>query len=125
MAKAKVVLGKRPEFLELTVKADVPEGEAVVKVQYAYRTHTEYGAMMDEVIGAGSAAKVKDDTVEAIATLTCEQRAAHILKIVKGWDLEFEFTKDSVTGLCNEYPGLALAIIQRYRDAIVDGRLGN
>lgn len=124
MAKAKVVLGKRPEFIELTVRADVPDGEAEVKVKYVYRTHTEYGKMMDELTGS-IGVRQSEETIEALTKLNRDQRAGQILKIVKGWDLEAEVTKSNVEQLCDEFPGLALAIILRYRDAIVDGRLGN
>ena len=60
---AKIVLGKRPKNFKRTVQFDLPEGgKGAVEATFVYRTRTEFGAFVDELLeGAGVAAKGQGD----------------------------------------------------------------
>lgn len=140
---AKITLGTRPKSFKHTVKATLPEGvEGTIEVSYIYRTRTEFGKFIDARL---QAARDKD-TADAVATAastdeapavpefsladvqvsTRDGNAAYIMSIVDGWDVPGQpFSLATVTQLCDELPGFALAIINDYRAAIVEGRLGN
>lgn len=129
---AKIKLGNRPKTFKHTVKVALPEGgEGSVEMVYKYRTRTEFGVFLDELFATAKVdnPSVNDDDVivslaEALAK-TKDTNADYILQIAEGWNLDEEFTKEKVQQLCDELPGVAMAIIADYRAAISEGRLGN
>lgn len=130
---ARIKLGARPKIFEHTVTVPMPEGgTASVRMQYRYRTRTEFGAFVDELVAAAGtpppASQQEDDvrfSLRQALEATRDTNADYILKIGEGWDLDVEFDRASLVQLCDELPGAALAIIERYRGAITEGRLGN
>lgn len=140
--KARVTLGKRPETFSALVSALLPEGgEGTIEVTYRYRTRTELGALIDKrqadaeaadarSAAAAEAAKKRGEvappqTAADLQKMMRDVMATHILEIATGWNLPEPFDLQHVTQLCDELPGMARAIVDRYRDAIVEGRLGN
>jgi hypothetical protein len=129
---AKIILGKRPANFFLAIAIALLEGgEGTVGINYKYRTRTEFGAFIDG-LRAGTDAAVpvvtQGETESSLVELwakTKTTQADYILQIADGWDLAPAFTRENVAQLCDELPGAALAIISRYRDAVLDGRLGN
>ena len=53
------------------------------------------------------------------------QNAAYLLDVLDGWNLDETLTRDTAAQLCDELPGAATEIMEAYRLAIVEGRLGN
>lgn len=140
--RARVTLGKRPETFTAFVSALLPEGgEGTIEVTYRYRTRSEFGALLDkrqadaEAFDARAAAEAKaardrgeqvpEKTAGDLHNMMRDAMATHILEIATGWNLPEPFDLQHVTQLCDELPGMARAIVDRYRDAIVEGRLGN
>ncbi len=133
MERARIKLGARPKTFKHKVTVAMPEGgDGVIEITYRYRTRREFGAFLDGIL-ADAKVKAKqpstdDDVVlslaEALAT-TSEANADMILQIADGWDLEHEFNRANVAQLCDELPGVAMAIINDYRMAVAEGRLGN
>lgn len=129
---AKIKLGNRPKNFKRTIKVTLPEGgEGTVEMSYIYRTRSEFGKFVDELMeSAGVEQKsqadedVKFSLAEALSK-TRDTNADYILKIADGWNLDDEFSRESVAQLCDELPGAALEIINQYRMAITEGRLGN
>jgi hypothetical protein len=127
---AKITLGKRPKNFKRVLSVDLPEGgKGTIEVSYIYRTRTEFGAFVDELFGKAGVAPANDEDVkfslkEALEK-TRDTNADYIMKIVDGWNLDDEFTRDSVAQLCDELPGVALELINSYRVSITEGRLGN
>ncbi len=130
---ARIKLGARPKTFESTVTVPMPEGgTASVRMQYRYRTRTEFGAFVDELVAAAGTAPptsqqdedVRFSLLQALES-TRDTNADYILKIAEGWDLDVDFNRASLVQLCDELPGAALAIIERYRLATTEGRLGN
>jgi hypothetical protein len=54
-----------------------------------------------------------------------EWNAQRLLQSIDGWGLDVDFSQEAVKQLCDEMPGCAAAIIDDYKNAILDGRLGN
>lgn len=137
---AKITLGKRPLNFKHTVKAQLPEGgEGSIEMLYKYRTRTEFGAFIDarlkDARDKDAADAVADEQATAepaaafsltdVQTKTRDGNAAYIMDIADGWNIDQPFNLSTVTQLCDELPGLAQQIINDYRAAIVEGRLGN
>lgn len=137
--KARVVLGKRPATIRRTVSAELPEGgEGMLEVEYRYRTREEYGQLLDaRMVQAKNAdhdrqASAEKDgqqlaplTAGELQALSVKATAEHILDIATGWVLPEPFDLEHVKQLCNELPGMASAIVDEYRMAIIEGRRGN
>lgn len=129
---AKIVLGKRPKNFKRVVSFDLPEGgKGSIEVSFLYRTRTEFGAFVDELLDAAGvtpASQSDEDVKFSLAKAlekTVDTNSDYIMKIVDGWNLDAEFSRDSVQQMCDEYPGAAMAVIDAYRLAITEGRLGN
>lgn len=126
----KIKLGSRPKSFARKVTVTLPEGgQGELQLQYRYRTRTEFGAFIDELVAKTGAAAQPGAAAEfsnaAFHAQTVEANADYILQICDGWGLPEPFDRDSVIQLCNELPGVAMEIINDYRAAITEGRLGN
>lgn len=129
---AKITLGKRPTSFKKTIKVPMLEGgEGTVEIEYVYKTRTEFGAFVDELLGAAGVkptGQTDDDvkfSLKQALERTRDTNADYIQKIVKGWNLDVEFSRAAVVQLCDELPGAAMSIIDSYRLAVTEGRLGN
>jgi hypothetical protein len=137
MNMAKITLGKRPVNFKHKITVPLPEGgEGTIEVSYKYRTRTEFGKLIDSRMKEArerdeSAKDAADGGQEPAFSLgevqakTRDSNAAYIMDIADGWDIDKPFGLEAVTQLCDELPGVAQAIINEYRTAIVEGRLGN
>jgi len=145
---AKIVLGKRPESFKKTITFPTPDGtEGMMEVTYKYRTTTEYGTFQDAWLAArkakieaeaaqeaekkkkadaaGEAYTAPEMTNEELRRIEVDANTDYLLEIISGWNLDIGFDRDSVFQLCDEFPGAAREIMDRYRAAITEGRLGN
>ncbi|GAB3763469.1 hypothetical protein GCM10028796_17010 [Ramlibacter monticola] len=127
---AKIKLGARPKSFKRTVKFPMLEGgEGAIEVSFKYRTRSEFGAFLDEVMAAGKARAQEqpseDLSVEELHKRTAAANTDYILQIADGWNLDEEFSHANVLQLCDELPGAANAVMEIYRVAINEGRLGN
>lgn len=129
---AKIKLGSRPETFNRKLTVLLPEGDkGEIEIVYRYRTRTEFGTFVDELLAsAGVKAKGTDDESVSISLRraleqTRDANADYIMQIATGWNLDQEFSRETVAQMCDELPGVALTVIETYRQAIVEGRLGN
>jgi hypothetical protein len=141
---AKIKLGNRPKNFTRTVKFPMLEGgEGSIEVTYKYRTRTEFGAFIDRM--AEDARKKHDaeqkaraeaektdepapDSTFSMAELmekTKGSNAAYVLDVADGWNLDEDLNKANVEQLADEIPAAVNAIMETYRVAIMEGRLGN
>lgn len=128
----KIVFGAAPKSFKKVVQFDGFEGQKMaIEVKFIYRTRTAFGAFLDEMF---ESAKIKpagnddDEVRRKIAEVfsgAVEYQAEYLGKIIDGWNLDADLTFENLHHLCDEYPGAALAIIEAYRVAITEGRLGN
>ena len=137
---AKIVLGKRPKNFKRTIPVQMLDGTTgTVECVFKYRTKKEYGEFIDGITEAARAAEKakeasKADAPEAEAKpfsladylgKSVDAGADYIMQILEGWNLDVELSKSAVEDLGNEFPGATAAIIETYRAAITEGRLGN
>jgi hypothetical protein len=129
---AKIVLGAAPKSFKKKLSVPLLDGTVGdITLTYKYRTRAAFAEFVDSlfkeagVTPTGQAdEEVKFSLAQALAKAT-DSNADYILQIVEGWDLDAEFNRLSVAQLCTELPGVAVAIIDTYRQACVEGRLGN
>lgn len=141
MAK-KIILGKRPKSFKRTVSFPMPGEEAgSMELQYRYRTRSEFAEFVDKLqaelkeaaeahmqrlhaaIEAGEV--IPEPTQAEIIGRQNASNVRFILGAVDGWNLDEPFDKEAVEQLVNELPAGAVAIVNDYRAAITEGRLGN
>lgn len=126
----KIKLGNRPKSFKRIVKVPMLDGsEGTIEMQYKYRTRSEFGAFIDSITEAAGLKQKPDDdakfSLEVLMEKTKESNSDYIFKVADGWNLDEEFTLPNVAQLCDELPGAAAAIMETYRVAITEGRLGN
>lgn len=126
---AKFKLGERPKTFLRKIKFDTLEGvKSEFGVTYHYRTKAEFFELVDELLAAAKArgaATDEDKPLSEIVKSADGDNVQYVLKIVAGWDLDDDLNEANMRRLVNEYPAAATAIIDSYRLACVEGRLGN
>jgi hypothetical protein len=135
---AKITLGKRPKNFKKTISVQMLDGTTgTVECVFKYRTKKEYGEFIDGITEAARAAEKASETTKAedaevkpfslaeYLEKSVDAGSDYILQILDGWNLDVELSKESVEDLANEFPGAAAAIIETYRIAVTEGRLGN
>ncbi|MEM5384138.1 phage tail assembly chaperone [Paraburkholderia phymatum] len=125
---AKIKLGARPTNFKHVVKFPMLDGsEAAIEVTYKYRTRKEFGAFIDEVFAASKEERPAEDEFSwaALMEKTGSANADYVMQAVEGWNLDEPFTRENVQQLADELPAAITAIMDSYRNAITQGRLGN
>lgn len=125
---AKIILGSRPKNIKKSIKVQLLDGsEGEVGLSFKYRTRTEYGAWIDSLVEGEkpSGDEVMKMPWEKLAGKTVEANARYIMEAVDGWDLDVDFNLDSVKQFCDEFPLACSLVMDAYRSAINEGRLGN
>lgn len=125
----KITLGKKPKtFAPMAIKFSMPDGsEGCIEVTYVYRTRTEFGKLIDEIFTDAGEQRPADEkfSMEALMEKTRDKNADYLAMVVDSWNLDEPPTEESFRQLSDELPGAATAIMERYRTAALEGRLGN
>ena len=129
----KITLGSRPKTFSRVVTVPLHEGvEGQLDVTFRYRTRTEFGKLVDDMAAAADVTPPKSDADEdvvfslrAALEASRDRNADYLLQVLDGWGLPEPFDRPHVQQLCDELPGAALALIEAYRQACAEGRLGN
>lgn len=134
---SKVKLGATPKTFKKVVSFPMLDGTTGrIEVSYKYRTRTAFGAFIDKLttaanVAANASAKPDAEGAEPKFSMadfmekTAGSNAEYILDVVDAWDLDEPLSKATAQQLADELPGAALAIMETYRNAITEGRLGN
>lgn len=124
---ATIKLGNRPKSFKRVVTFPLIEGgEGAIEVSFKYRTRTEFGRFIDSIVADAQVAQ--GDQQFSMADLmerTRDKNAAYLMDVIDGWNLDEPLTRATVEQLCDELPGAAAEIMEQYRKATVEGRLGN
>ena len=125
----KIKLGSRPKSFVRVVKFPMIEGgEGSVECTFKYRSRSEFGVFIDALVESAGA-KPKDDgekfSMSELMERTAGQNAKYIMDVLDGWNLDEDLNQANVQQLADELPGAAAAIMEAYRTACVEGRLGN
>lgn len=126
---AKITLGARPKSFKKTVTFDMLEGgKGSIECAFKYRTRVEFGKFVDALVSSAGMKGKADEAEFSMADLmerTSGANADYLLDVLDGWNLDEDLNKANVQQLADELPGAANAIMEAYRIAISEGRLGN
>lgn len=126
---AKITLGKRPKNFKKVVTFPMLDGTTGrIEVTYKYRTRSEFGLFIDELLEkAGDKKPVEGEKFSMLELMekTAGSNADYIMDVVEAWDVDAEFTHDNVQQLSDEIPAAVAAVMETYRTAVTEGRLGN
>jgi hypothetical protein len=143
---AKIILGKPPKTIKKPLSFTMLDGTVgSIEVQFTYRTRKEFGVFVDSMLdvikaeseAAVEAAKTKVAEEAEAPTIDfgvreselnakkAQRQADFIMGSVEGWNLDIPFDREAVEQLIDEMPLAATTIIQSYREAMTEGRLGN
>lgn len=126
---SKIKLGSRPKSFKRVIKFALLEGgEGAIECTFKYRTRKEFGEFIDRMMEAsGAKAKPEDDkfSMAELMERTAGQNAQYIMDVLDGWSLDEELNLHNVQQLSDEYPAATNSIMEAYRAAIIEGRLGN
>jgi hypothetical protein len=124
-----IKLGNRPKsFKPFPVKFEMPDGtEGQIVATYKYRTRTEFGEFMDAIFAEAGGAPMVDGKLDykRLYEQTRDRNADHLLAALDAWNLDEELNLQNLQALADELPAAAIALMSSYRDACVEGRLGN
>ncbi|RYF73782.1 MAG: hypothetical protein EOO22_08310, partial [Comamonadaceae bacterium] len=123
-------LGNRPKSFTRKVEFPMLDGQTgAIDITFKYRTRTEFGVFIDELMAAAGEKKKADDdekfSMAALMERTAGANASYILQVVDAWNLDAELSLSSVQQLSDEVPAASAAIMETYRLACTEGRLGN
>ncbi len=111
--KFKVVLGEKIPDFPAPITFNAPDGrEATIVFTFAHLTQTE----LDELSGTVAPGDV---------VASKKQGADQIEAIVKGWDLEDEFTPANLQKLFDFYPSVKRLILEEYANALLGYKIKN
>lgn len=128
-APAKIKLGAQPASFTRAVNFPMLDGTTgSIECQFKYRTRSQFGALVDEMAD-NAKTDVADITqvgsMERYMQLGSAANARYLLKILDGWGLDQPLTPETANQLADELPAAVGAIVETYRAAIIEGRLGN
>jgi hypothetical protein len=126
---AKIKLGARPKTFTRTVTFDMLEGgKGSIACVFKYRTRKQFGEFIDEILKAGgvqTSVPGEQFSMTELMEKTSGANGDYIMAVLEGWNLDEDLTKANAQWLADELPGAANAIMETYRAALVEGRLGN
>jgi len=125
---ANIVLGKKPKnFKPFTVKFPMPDGtEGIIAATFKYRTRSEFGVMMNSIFADAKEEKTEGvPDFQALFQKMGDKNADHLLACIDAWDMDAELSRATLVQLSDEVPAASAALMAAYRDACVEGKLGN
>lgn len=126
---AKIKLGNTPKNFKKTVVFPMLDGgKGSIEITYKYRTRKEFGVFIDALMDAAGETKRTEDEKFSMADLmekTAGSNADYVLQVVEAWNLDEDLTHDNVQQLSDELPAAINAVMETYRIAVTEGRLGN
>ena len=124
-----IKLGARPKNIVRTVTFPLPEGgEGHISCTYRYRTRTQFGEFVDALMAKSPVGR--PDYADPAVNTKLQQsliasNAGYLIDALDGWDLDEELNVANLERLADELPGAVMAIMEDYRAACCEGRLGN
>jgi hypothetical protein len=127
---SKIKLGQRPQNFKKVIKFPMLDGTTgSIQVTYKYRTRREFGQFIDQMMDDAGVVRNNDHDAEfsmaELMTKTSGSTADYLLEVIEEWNLDVPLSKESAQQLADEYPAASMGIMETYRLAITEGRLGN
>lgn len=121
-----IKLGNRPKSFKLTVTVPLHNGEeGLIPCEFKYRTRTEFGEWVDGLAAKQGQAGADITNNATLYAAIVAGSAETMLEALDGWGLDVPLTAATAQQLADELAGAPEAIMERYRKAIIEGRLGN
>lgn len=124
-----IKLGARPKSFVRVVTFPMPEGSTGrITCTYRYRTRKQFGEFVDSLMATAPVARpdFTDPTVNTkLQQAVISSNAGYLINALDGWDLDEELNVSNLEQLADEHPGAVMAIMEDYRAACCEGRLGN
>lgn len=125
----KITLGQRPKnFKPIEIDFTLPDGtDGQIEVTYKYRTRTEFGQFIDGIFKDAGEKKPEADqfSMKDLMEKTRDKNADYLLQCITSWNLDVPLSLDTLRQLADEIPAAVSAIMEKYRVAAIEGRLGN
>lgn len=124
----KIQLGKRPESFKAVVTFPMLDGsQGAILCEFKYRTKREFGQFIDRINTDAGEEMPADGkfSLERLMGKTVDKNAVYLSEVLLSWDLDQPLTLENLDELANTLPAAAIAIMERYRIATQEGRLGN
>lgn len=137
---AKISLGVRPKNFKATITFALLDGtEGALDVSYKYRDRVEFAQLIDEIRAAGLKAaedeaaalvgtednKGKPFSMTDLVKKTLESNSDYVLDVIDWWSLDEPLNVENVKALATVYPLAISTLLEKYRLASTEGRLGN
>jgi hypothetical protein len=124
---AKIKLGSRPKSFSKVVKFPMLDGSTgAINVTFKYRTRTEFGEFIDALLaGAEKSPEGAEFSMEELMHKAAGSNADYLLQVIEAWDLDEDLNRANLQQLSDEVPAAVVAIMDIYRSACTEGRLGN
>lgn len=124
----KITLGQRPKtFKPVEIAFTMPNGdEGLIEVTYKYRTRTEFGTFIDGIFkDAGEKKQDAEFSMKDLMEKTRDKNADYLIQCIDAWNLDVPLSVEALRQLSDEIPAAVSAIMEKYRIAAIEGRLGN
>ena len=127
---AKFKFGERPKTFKHTVKwKDIYGVNNELTVDFVTRSRKEFGELFDEMLADAKKTRggleVEDMSMTEIMESTGGNNAKYILAAVDKWDVDEDLNLENAQRFADEYAGGANALMEAYRKACLEGKLGN
>lgn len=123
-----IKLGTTPKSFKKIVKFDMLDGSVgMIEAEFRYRTRDEFGQFIDQMVKDSGVApeQVEGLGMSGLMARTTDQNGRYLLEILQGWNIPEQLTIEKTRQLANEVPAAAAALMETYRAAVAEGRLGN
>lgn len=122
----KITLGKPPKAFNRSVRFTTIEGdESFITWTFIYRTRKQFAELVDTNTPDDAGPSESVTTMQSIMENANIKSTGYIMQIAEGWDLAADFNRVNVQELCDQYPAAVNAASNAYREAVMEGRLGN
>ena len=127
---ATIKLGSTPKtFKKFPVKFTMPDGEnGAIAAVFKYRTRAGYGEYLNSLFAVSETEKPADgEKLDFVALFAKggEKAVEKLLDAIESWDFDYELTKETLIQMQNEIPASIAAFGETYRNACIEGKLGN
>jgi hypothetical protein len=115
---AKLTLNPAPTFKKV-VEIPTPNGVGEVTFEFKHKDRVEMAEFLvqRQARAEASAKKVDKSNLVPVVKDAVERDADMVLDIAVGWDLDDEFSRESIVTLIRKFDQAALSIIETYGEA--------
>lgn len=123
---AKLILGQPPKSFKRAVTFKMIDGtDAVIECEFKYRTRKEFGEFIDGIFKDADEPSTGEFSMKNLMERTSSKNAEYLEAVLLGWNLDVDLDKSALEQMADEFPNAVSTIMEAYRTAVLEGRLGN